>query len=80
MLIDGILFVFKNFLIFLLSPLNVINVSVDWIASFENIKVFFSLVAYILPWNNLKSLFIIVFAVISFRITITIVRTIRSLF
>lgn len=79
MLIDGILVVLKNVLVLTLSPLTVINISVDWITSFESIKVFFSVLAYVLPWGNLKGLFIIVFAVISFRITITIAKTIKSI-
>lgn len=79
MILDGILGVLNSVLVFTLAPLTVINISVDWFASFDAIQEFLTVVLWILPWNNLSRLVIIAFLILSFKIIIGIVKTFRSI-
>ncbi len=79
MIFDGVLGVLKAVLVFTLSPLTVVNISVDWFTSFDSIQEFFTVISYLLPWDNLSRLFVIVFAIISFKIVISIVKTFRAI-
>lgn len=75
MIIDGLLYVISLVLDVLLSPLEVIEITVDFLGSIPFLTQFFEIIAYILPWNNLIPLFVIVIAVIGFKIIISLVKT-----
>ena len=75
MIIDGLLYVIGLVLDVLLSPLEVIEITVDFLGSIPFLTQFFEIIAYILPWNNLIPLFVIVIAVIGFKIIISLVKT-----
>lgn len=79
MIIDAILLVFQGVLEIVLSPLTVINIGIDFIASIPVIGSFVNVVAYILPWSNLFPLFVLLIALFSLRIVIAIVRFIISI-
>lgn len=79
MIFDGILNVLKSVLVITLSPLTIINVGVNWFTSFDEIEKFFTIVCWLLPWSNLKPLITIVLSVISFRIVVSIAKTVKEL-
>lgn len=79
MIIDAILLVFQGVLEIILSPLTVINIGIDFIASIPVIGSFVNVIAYILPWSNLFPLFVLLIALFSLRIVIAIVRFIVSI-
>ena len=45
MIFDGVLGVLKAVLVFTLSPLTVVNISVDWFTSFDSIQEFFTVIS-----------------------------------
>lgn len=75
MIINGLLYVISLVLDVLLSPLEVIEITVDFLGSIPFLTQFFEIIAYILPWNNLIPLFVIVISVIGFKIIISLVKT-----
>ena len=75
MIINGLIFVLSNVLEVLLAPLEVINITVNFLGSIPFLTQFFQVIAYIMPWNNLIPLFVIVIAVIAFKIIISLVKT-----
>lgn len=76
MIIDGILLVLSGLLNILLSPLEVINISIDFLNSIPFVMQFFEIIAYVLPWGNFVPLFILVVGIIGFKIIISILKTI----
>lgn len=74
MIVDGILSVFTVFLRFLLSPIEIINISIDLVSSIPVVSQFCGIVAYVLPWQNLFPLFLIVFAITAYKIIISLVK------
>lgn len=76
MIIDGILLVLAGLLNILLTPLEVINISVDFINSIPFVMQFFEVIAYILPWANFVPLFVLVIGIVGFKIIISILKTI----
>ena len=75
MIIDGLLYVISLVLDVLLSPLEAIDAAINVVGSIPFLIQFFEVIAYILPWHNLLPLFVIVIAVISFKIVISLVKT-----
>lgn len=79
MIIDGFLLVLQGVLNILLSPLTVINIGVDLIASIPVISEFLGVIAYILPWTNLLPLITIIVAIFVFRIAIALIRSAKAI-
>lgn len=79
MIVDGILFVLSSLLNILLAPLEIINISVDFVSSIPFVAQFFQIVAYIIPWTNFVPLFGIVVAILSFKIFISFVKTLWAI-
>lgn len=79
MIINAILFIIKNIVSLLLAPLEIINIIVDFLASMPVILQFFQIIAYIIPWTNLIPLFLIMFSITGFRITVSFVKTLWNL-
>lgn len=63
----------------LLSPLTIINISLDLVDSIPVVMNFLKLGIYILPWDNLVPLLAITAGVGLFRLVIAIVKTIMNL-
>lgn len=79
MIVDLILTLLYGVLNILLSPLAVLNVGIDFLASFPVITQFLQIIAYVLPWPNLLPLISFTVAMFVFRIAISIVSKIKSI-
>lgn len=75
MILDGILFVLSQVLRMLLAPLEGINIAIDFLASIPFVMQFFQVIAYIIPWTNFVPLFLLVIAIIAYKIVISILKT-----
>lgn len=75
MILDGILFVLSQILRLLLAPLEGINIAIDFLASIPFVMSFFQVIAYIIPWTNFVPLFFIVLAIITYKILISVLKT-----
>ena len=76
MIIDSILLVLQGIIELLLSPLTVINITIDFIGSIPVIAEFIQVVAYVLPWSNILPLIFLVIALFVFRVVLAIVKLI----
>lgn len=74
MITDAILNFFSVLANTILSPLSIIDIGVDLVTSIPVVTKFILFVAYVVPWDNLVPLFVIVFALIGFRIGIALVK------
>ena len=79
MIIDLILLVLQGVLNIILAPLTVLNITIDFISSIPVITSFIQFVAYVLPWDNLMPLIDLLIAIFTFRIALTLIRTILSI-
>lgn len=76
MIIDLFLLVLHGVLNILLSPLNLLNITFDFISTIPSIVQFVSVIAYILPWGNLLPLIAIIVGLFIFRSSISLIKTI----
>ncbi len=74
MITDGILLVFQGLINIILSPLSIINISVDFISSITLVTQFLQIVSYILPWSNLMPLITLIITLSLFRIAVALVK------
>ena len=74
MITNAILSFFSSIAGFILSPLTVLDVVVDLVTSIPIVTKFIMFVSYIIPWNNLVPLILIVFALLGFRIIIALIK------
>lgn len=74
MITDGILLVFQGLINIILSPLSIINISVDFISNITPVTQFLQIVAYILPWSNLIPLITLIITLSLFRIAVALVK------
>lgn len=79
MIIDLILSLLQGILKLLLSPLELINITLDFTSNFSFIGDFLSVIAYILPWNNILPIISIIVGIIIFRASISLIKTIWAL-
>ena len=76
MIVDMLLLVLQGVLNVLLLPLEVINFGVDFVASIPVIGEFLQVIAYVLPWSNLLPLIFLTVALFTFRIGVSLVKTV----
>lgn len=74
MITDLILLVFQGVLNIVLAPLTVLNIAVDFVGSIPVVTQFLQVVAYMIPFDNLLPLIVLVIASIVFRIGIALVK------
>lgn len=74
MITDGILLVFQGLINIILSPLSIINISVDFISNITLVTQFLQIVSYILPWSNLMPLITLIITLSLFRIAVALVK------
>ena len=74
MITDGILLVFQGLINIILSPISIINISVDFISSITLVTQFLQIVVYILPWSNLMPLITLIITLSLFRIAVALVK------
>ena len=79
MLIDIILTLLAGILNLLLSPLEVVNIAIDFVSSIPILTSFLQVVAYLLPWSNLLPLFVIVIAILNFKLIISFITAVWRL-
>lgn len=79
MITDAILSFFTSMSGILLAPLTIVNVAVDVVTSIPVVAKFITIIAYVVPWDNLLPLFIIIFSVLGLRIGIAILKFIFNL-
>lgn len=79
MILDMILNVLSGLLNILLSPLQVINISIDFVTSINGVIDFIRVIAYLLPWNALLPLFAVVFIILNFKTIISIIMAVWKL-
>lgn len=63
----------------LLSPLSLINITIDFVASIPIVFSFLQVVAYLLPWKNILPLIILNISLFMLRIIISLIKTIWSI-
>lgn len=78
MIVDSILLLIEGLVNILLAPLSVINIGIDFISSIPIIVSFLNVVVYVLPWDNLLPLFVLLIGLFSFRIVVALIRFIKS--
>ena len=74
MITDGNLLVFQGLINIILSPLSIINISVDFISNITPVTQFLQIVAYILPLSNLMPLITLIITLSLFRIAVALVK------
>lgn len=74
MLTDAVLLVLQAVANIILAPLSIVNIGVDLVSSIPYVAQFLQVVAYVLPWDNLLPLILIMIALFLFRITIAIIN------
>lgn len=79
MIFDAILLVLQGIVNILLSPLTVLNIAIDFVASIPVITQFLQVVAYVLPFSNLMPLIILNIAIFGFRAIIALIKTVWDL-
>lgn len=79
MIVDAILLLVQGIVNVLLSPLELVNIGVDLVASIPVIGDFLNVVFYVLPMDNLMPLIILNVALFSFRIVISFIETLWNL-
>lgn len=76
MITDGILYVFQGLINFLLSPLSVITIAVDFIASITVVQQFLQVVSYLFPWGKVLPLIAMTIGMFIFRLVMSIIKLI----
>lgn len=79
MIIDAILNLFFGIVNLLLAPLELVNIAVDFTVSFSVVSDFLTVIIFVLPWNNLQPLIFLTISIFSFRIVISLVKTIMDI-
>lgn len=70
MIIDALLLLLQGALNIILLPLSALNIGIDFLASFPIVENFMQVITYVLPWDNILPLVILVFAIFIFRIIV----------
>ena len=79
MIVDAILLLVQGIVNVLLSPLELVNIGVDLVASIPVIGDFLNVVFYVLPMDNLIPLIMLNVALFSFRVVISFIQTLWNL-
>lgn len=79
MIIDGFINILSIIISALLSPLEIINISIDYLSSLTVVSSFIQVIAYLLPWDNLLPLIVLVIAILLFKLVISLITAIWDL-
>lgn len=79
MITDAILSFLTTISSSVLSPLYIIDIAVDLVTSIPVVTKFIMFIAYVIPWQNLVPLFVIIMALLTLRIGIAVVRFVMTL-
>lgn len=78
MVVEGLLSVVFGFVNILLLPLNVIDIGLD-ILTLEPVIQFINMAMYLIPFKDLLPIFIFFVSMMSFRIIVSLIKTIWDL-
>lgn len=73
MIVDGLLLLLQGALNIILLPLSALNIGIDFVASFPIVENFIQVITYVLPWDNILPLIILVFSIFTFRIIVSLI-------
>lgn len=76
MILNLIFLLFSSVINVLLSPLTLLDITVDYVASIPIVNQFLQIAAYIIPWNNILPLVIIVIGINVFKILLALIKLI----
>lgn len=79
MILDSILTVLSSLFSILLSPLELVNMSVDLVSSIPVVTNFITTIVYIFPWSNILPIIIVSIAILNFKNGISLVTAIWDL-
>ena len=79
MIFDAILNVIALIFKVILTPIDVLNFTVDLAASIPVVGGFINVISYLLPWKNLLPLFGIVIGITLFKIGVSLIKTLWDL-
>ena len=79
MIVDGLLLLLQGVLNIILLPLSALNIGIDFLASIPVVENFMQVITYVLPWDNILPLIILVFAIFTFRIIIALIGIAKQL-
>lgn len=78
MIIDGLLLILQGVLNVILAPFTVLNIAIDFIAGIPVFVSFLQVVAYLMPWSNILPIIILNIGIVSFKIGVTLIKTVWS--
>lgn len=78
MVVEGLLSVVFGFINILLLPLSVIDIGLD-ILTLEPVIQFFNMAMYLIPFKDLMPIFMFFVSMMSFRIIVSLIKTIWDL-
>lgn len=67
MIVNAVLLILQGIINLLLAPLELVNIGIDFVSSIPIVTEFLQIVAYILPWANIKPLISLTIAIFMFR-------------
>lgn len=79
MIVDGLLLLLQGVLNIILLPLSALNIGIDFLASIPIVENFLQVITYVLPWDNILPLIILVFAIFTFRIIVALIGIAKQL-
>lgn len=79
MIIDALLLLLQGALNVLLLPLTALNIAIDFVASFPIVESFLQVITYVLPWDNILPLIVLVFSTFTFRIIVSLIGLAKRL-
>lgn len=79
MIVDGLLLLLQGVLNIILLPLSALNIGIDFLASIPIVESFMQVITYVLPWDNILPLIILVFAIFTFRIIVALIGIVKQL-
>lgn len=62
-----------------LFPLDIVNVGINFFIGIDWVVDIVNLISYVLPWENILPLIVFIISIFVFRITISLIKTIRDL-
>lgn len=76
MIVNGILLLVQGILNVLLAPLELINITIDFISSIPVVMEFLQVVAYLLPWTNIIPVINLTIGIFVFRGVLALIKLI----
>ena len=79
MIVDGLLLLLQGALNIILLPLSALNIVIDFVSSFPIVENFLQVITYVLPWDNILPLILLVFSIFTFRIIVSLISVAKRI-